>query len=121
MTLDECKSTGLLHATDGLRQLIIDNPSLPLLVFSGEDANAGGDFQYMSCFRVSAYVGEFLDCQQTVNDIHCYTDRDEFREDVENNNSDFDGSEQEFEMFIESILMEYEPFWRPCIILCVDN
>lgn len=29
--------TGLLTAADGLRQLILDNPGLPLLVFAGED------------------------------------------------------------------------------------
>ena len=57
MTLDECKPTGLLHATDELRQLIIDNPGLPLLVFAGEDANDGGDFFYMSCSRGTAQVG----------------------------------------------------------------
>lgn len=121
MTLDECKPTGLLHATDELRQLVIDHPDLPLLVFAGEDANDGGDFSYMSCSRVTAQVGEYLDCSQTVNDCRCYTDRDDFREDVEYQHSDFDGSEQEFEQFIENILMEYEPFWKPCIVLFVDN
>lgn len=121
MTLDECKPTGLLHATDELRQLIIDHPELPLLVFAGEDANDGGDFSYMSCSCVNAYVGEYLNCAQTVNDCRCYTDRDDFREDVEYQHSDFDGSEQEFEQFIERILEEYEPFWKPCIILYVNN
>lgn len=121
MTADERKSTGLLHATDELRQLIIDHPNLPLLIFAGEEANAGGDYCYMSCSYVHAYVGEYLDCSQTVNDCYCYTDRDKFQEDVEYQHSDFDGSEQEFEQFIENILMEYEPFWKPCIILCVNN
>lgn len=32
-------ATGLLTAADGLRQLILDNTGLPLLVFAGEDAN----------------------------------------------------------------------------------
>ena len=82
MTLDECKPTGLLHATDELRQLIIDHPDLPLLIFAGEDANDGGDFFYMSCSYANAYVGEYLDCAQTVNDCRCYTDRDDFEEDL---------------------------------------
>ena len=43
----EKKSTGLLHATDELRQLILENPELPLLVFAGEDCNSG-DYSYMS-------------------------------------------------------------------------
>ena len=33
--------TGLLHATDELRELILQNPELPLLVFAGEDSNNG--------------------------------------------------------------------------------
>lgn len=119
--MNECKPIGLLHATDELRQLIVNNPGLPLLVFAGEDANAGGDFSYVSCSYVHAYVGEYLDCSQTVNDCRCYTDRDEFQEALENKNSNFDGSEQEFEQFIEDLVMEYEPFWKPCIILYVNN
>lgn len=58
---------------------------------------------------------------QTVNDEYCYTDRDEFQEDLENLYSDFDGSDKEFEQFIENIMVEYEPYWKKCIILYVDN
>lgn len=113
--------TDLLHSADELRRLIIENPDLPLLVFAGENANDGGDFPYMSCSSVTARVGEFLDYPQTVNECRCYTDRDEFREDVENDNADFDGSDREFEQFVENILSKYEPFWKPCIILYVNN
>ncbi len=120
MTQEERNPSGLLNSAVELRQLILDNPGLPLLVFAGEDANMG-DYNYMSCSSIQAYVGEFLDCQQTVNSERCYTDRDEFQEDVENQHSDFDGSDQEFEQFIEDILMEYEPYWKPCIILYVNN
>jgi hypothetical protein len=116
----EKKKTGLLHSTDELRQLLIDHPDLPLLVLAGEDCNSG-DYSYMSCSRVSASIGEFLDCQQTVNDEMCYTDRDDFQEDMEYNYSDFDGSDQEFEIFIENELLKYDPYWKPCIIVYVDN
>lgn len=116
----ETRSTKLLHTTDELRKLIIENPDLPLLVFAGEDANSG-DYSYMSCGYVSASKGEFLDCVQEINDERCYTDRDDFQEDLEYNNSDFDGSDAEFEKFIENKLMEYEPYWKPCIIVYVNN
>lgn len=117
----ESRPTDLLHATDELRQLIIDNPGLPLLVFAGEDCNSG-DYSYMSCSHVSASKGEYLDCMQEVNDERCYTDRDDFQEDLEYNWADnFDGSDQEFEQFIEARLMEYEPYWKPCIIVYIDN
>lgn len=32
--------SGLLHSADELRQLIRENPTLPLLVFAGENANS---------------------------------------------------------------------------------
>ena len=41
MTEYEKESTWLLHATDELRKLILENPELPLLVFAGEDCNSG--------------------------------------------------------------------------------
>ena len=40
MTPNECKPSGLLHSADELRQLIRENPTLPLLVFAGENANS---------------------------------------------------------------------------------
>ena len=67
MTYEERRPTGLLHTADELRQLIRNNPTLPLLVFAGEEANSG-DYSYMSCSYIKAYKGEFLDCAQTVND-----------------------------------------------------
>ena len=117
----ERKASGLACPADNLRKLILDNPSLPLLVFAGEDANCGGDYSYMSCSRVNARIGEFLDCTQTVNDERVYTNRDDFQEDMENRDYEFDGSEQEVEQYIENKMLEYEPYWKPCIILYVDN
>ena len=121
MTQEERKPTGLINSTQELRQLILDNPDLPLLVFAGEDANSGGDYAMMCCSSVHAYIGEFLDCQQTVNDERCYTDRDDFKEALDNLWYEFDGSDAEFEAFIEEKLLEYEPYWKKCIILSVDN
>lgn len=56
MTNEERRPTGLLHSADELRQLIHENPTLPLLVFAGEDANTG-DYSYMSCSYIKAYKG----------------------------------------------------------------
>lgn len=121
MTQEERKPTGLLNSAGGLRQLLIDNPNLPLVVFVSKDANYGGDYNYTSYSCVSARLGEFLDCSQMVNDCRCYCDRDNFQEDLEHNYADFDGSDDEFEIFIENQVMEYEPYWKDCIILWVDK
>lgn len=113
------RRTGLLHATDELRKLILENPELPMLVFAGEECN-GGDYSYMSCTRVDAYIGEFLDCQQTVNEVWCFTDRDELEEQIEIR-SNFTGTDEEFTAYIKSRMEEYEPYWKPCIIVYIDN
>lgn len=124
MTNKERKPSGLLHSADELKQLIPENPDLPILVFAGDDANIGY-YSYMSCSYIKAYKGEFLDCAQTVNDCMCYTDRDNFEDDV----ADFlagqeqyrDLPDEEFNALVEQTVNEYSDFWKPCILLLVDN
>lgn len=120
MTNEERRPTGLLHTADELRQLIRNNPTLPLLVFAGEEANSG-DYSYMSCSYIKAYKGEFLDCAQTVNDCMCYTDRGEFEEAVADSLADGDYTDEEFDALVKKAIAEYDPYWKPCIILNVDN
>ena len=117
---EEKRPTKLLHSADDLRQLILDHPDLPLLVFASDDANSG-DYPYMSCGTVHAEVGEFLDCMQDVDDVYCFTDRDEFVEKIEDALYDFDGSEQELEIEVERRAAEYDLYWKPCIIVYVGN
>lgn len=124
MTNKERKATGLLHSADKLKQLITENPDLPIVVFAGEDANIG-DYAYMSCSYVSATKGEFLDCEQQINDCKCYTDRDDFEEDVfdilADNESCVDLSDEEFNSVVKQKITKYDEFWKPCIILLVNN
>ena len=89
MTEYEKRPTGLLKSGAGLRQMLLDYPDLPLLVFAGEDANSG-DYYYMSCCSVNANIGEFLDCEQTINDERIYEYRDDFRDDVAGLYADMD-------------------------------
>lgn len=120
MTNDERRPTGLLHSADELRQLIRENPTLPLIVFAGEEANIG-DYSYMSCSYIKAYKGEYLDCAQTVNDCMCFTDRDEFEEAIADNLADRDCTDEEFDALVKKEMAEYATYWKPCIILNVDN
>lgn len=99
--------TGLLNSTKELRQLIMEQPELPLAVVMGEYGQP-----------LKANSGELLDCRQIVNDELVYTDREQFQADVEAKyRNDFDGTEREFKDFINERLDEYEPYWKPCIIL----
>ena len=117
---EEKRPTALLHSADDLRKLIIEHPDLPLLVLASEDANSG-DYPYMSCNSVSAEVGEFLDCMQYIDDEHIFTDRYEFEDKICDTMYDYDGSDQEFEQEVERRVMEYDPYWKPCIIVYVGN
>lgn len=111
MKQEERKATGIVNSAIELRRLIIDNPDLPLVVFAGEDANSGGDYMYCSCSHVSAYVGEFLDCKQTINDEKCYCERDDFEEDLANTLDEyFEESEEDFNSRVQKELAEYEPY-----------
>lgn len=118
MTEQEKRPTGLIHTGDKLRQLLLEHPDLPLLVFATDDVNSG-DYAYMSCGSVSAEVGEFLDCMQTVDDEYCFIDRDEFEEKIADSMCDFYSSEEELDAKVERIAAEYEPYWKPCIIVYV--
>ena len=124
MTEKEKTSTKLLHSTEDLRKLIIDNPDLPLLVFAGGDANHG-DYFYMSCSCINSYIGEFLDCSQTINESICYTDRDDFEDDLADCLNDFEDfatmTDVEFDARLKQELAKYEPYWKKCIILYVNN
>lgn len=124
MTNKERKQTGLLHSADELKRLILEHQELPILVLAGDNANIG-DYGFMSCSRVRAQEGEFLDCKQKIDACKCYTDRDDFEDDV----ADFlAGEEQyrdlpddEFNSLVERTVNEYDDFWKPCILLLVDN
>ena len=117
----EKQPTGLMHSGEQLRKLLLEYPELPLVVFAKDSANSG-DYYAMSCTDISAEVGEFLDCQQEYNDCYCFTDRDEFRDEIaETVYLDQEITDEQLERETERIFAEYEPYWKPCIILTVGN
>ena len=124
MNESEKHPTFNVHAADNLKKLISENPELPIVILANEDANCG-DYAYTFCTSVHAEIGEILDCWQEQNDEICYTDRDMFREQIEDNLSmddEWDGkSDEEIEAEIDRIEAEYEPYWKKCIILTVGN
>lgn len=113
-----------VHSADALKKIISENPELPIVVLANEDANCG-DYAYTFCTLVHAEIGEILDCSQEQNDEICYTDREMFREQIEDNlsmDNEWDGkSDNEIEAEVNRIEAEYEPYWKKCIILTVGN
>ena len=111
----------LIHNTENLKKLILENPDLPLVVFAGEDANIG-DCSWMSCTSVSCEKGEVLDCNGP-NDEIIYTDRDDLQDDVEDEIYDEFGElpDEEYEKMLKEKMYKYEEYWTECIILWVNN
>ena len=117
----EKQPTGLMHSGEQLRKLLLEYPELPVIVFANDSANSG-DYACMSCMDISVEVGEFLDCQQEYNDCYCFTGRDEFRDEIaENVFFEQEITDEELERETERIFAEYEPYWKPCIIMTVGN
>ena len=119
------KKTGYLKDTTELRKLIIENPDLPLVVMAGYDA-CYSDWSWTYCSKVTAYIGEILDCEQDFNDEHIYEDREFFADDVydyyyNKRDEHFDETDQEFEDYIEKQIKKYDPYWKKCIIIYADN
>lgn len=115
----------MVKATDELRKLILEHPELPLVVLAGENA-CTYDYSSMFCTDVRAYIGEFLDCEQPFDEERAYDDRVDFEDAVREYYEDycdehFDGNEAEYEEYIEKKIAEYDPYWKKCIILYVDN
>jgi hypothetical protein len=115
------RPTGLLHQTDGLQKLILDNPKLPLLIFANEYANTG-DYSLTACSCISANIGEYLDCIAGHGD-KCYTDRDDFEEDIADILADDYPklTDEEFEKIVKEKVAQYDEYWTKCIILTVGN
>ena len=108
-------SLDVLHSTEELKKLILENPELPLLISVGEEVK-GYLASSMWCGK-----GEFLDCDQTIDEEVTYSDREMFEDDVrEYYEYQFEGSDAEFDKYIKDKLNEYEPYWKPCILVHVD-
>ena len=114
-----------LHATDELRQLIIDNPGLPLLVMAGADAYSDDYSPGLAlCNRVKASLGEVLD-NEDFDDEWVITDRDELEERIRENPDFVDEhsglSDEEFDKAVEERVKLYDDDWVDAIIVTVDN
>ena len=101
-----------------LKELILQNPTLPLLFFATDEANSV-EYQTESC-SVDCYIGEVLDYEYSDK---IYLDRDDFEEDIADTLwDDFLGKthencNDEFENYVEQEIKKYEQYWKDCIIV----
>ena len=121
---EPCK-TGLVMQSDPIRKLILEHPDLPVVFM--ENGNTG-DYSLMFCTKAHAEIGEILDCWKDINpDIKyvVYTDRDDFRETINEHIYGLTGCDDRGEEWYESEIKRieelYDPYWRKCIIITVGN
>ena len=111
--------------SDPIRKLILEHPELPIVFMANEDAN-NGDYSLMFCAVATAEIGEILDCWQDINPDVTYTDRDDFREAIDEHIYGFlnqydNHDDAWFDAEIKRIEGLYEPYWRDCILIKVGN
>ena len=112
----------LTKTSDELKQLILENPELPIVVLAGEEANIG-DYRWMFCSDISFNLYEILDCDFYDYDDTVFTDRDRLEEYIEDTLYDeyCEKSEEEYEKAIQDQLSELEPYWKKVIAIYVSN
>lgn len=116
--------TELLHTTDELRKLILENPELPIIVFAGQEACAY-NWSYCSCSTVHAYIGEYFDYDEGHFAEKCILDKTDFEDELIQEYEDSpeceNMSDDEWNEFIENKMAELDKYWKKCIVLYVDN
>lgn len=129
------KVSGILADTSELRQLILDNPELPIAVLCNEDVCAG-DYIWYYASDIRFGIGELLDCKQPVNEEQVFTDKDDFYEKLEewlyeymtDEESDYTTgvwktakpSEETFQKRLAEEKAKYESYWKKCIVIYAD-
>ena len=113
--------------TDKLKELISENPDLPIVVLVGEYANSG-DYTSTYCSDLRFYIEEILDCE--VPYMECIeTDRTSFEEQIEEwlwdnmggNDTNSTLSEELFQETLKEVKEEFEPYWKKVIAIYADN
>ena len=113
--------------TDKLKELISENPDLPIVVLATEDAVAEG-YGSTYCSDLRFYIDEILDCEVPYME-YVETDRINFEEQIEEwlwdnmggNDKDSKLTEELFQETLKEVKEEYEPYWKKVIVIIADN
>lgn len=115
---------GILFDNKELKNLILENPDLPLLVFATEEANSGEWSTELASCR--CYKGHVLDVkvEDCPRDDRVYTDEEDLENDIRdymaNEEEYISLSDEEFDRIVADKMKEFESHWVECIILTVD-
>lgn len=110
--------------TDELKRLIAEYPDYPIVVMCNGEVCADDEYRWWYAPSLSFDIGEILDCEQDIRGDRVYSDRDEFREDIEDTLASLSEYEKltdkEFDAVVDEKLAEYDPYWKKVIEIRAD-
>lgn len=115
---------GMLIDNTELKKLILENPSLPLLVFATEDANKGEfNMELASCKCEKGFVLDVTENIWLPRNDRIYTDETDLEEDIQE--ALYDSQEiledEEFDALVALKMKTLNSYWKECIIVTVDS
>lgn len=114
----------LTKSSDELKQLITENPDLPIVVLVGQYAVLD-DYGYTYCSDIHFCIDEILDCELPFGEGYVYNDRDDFEDALSDYLVDCEEyenlSNEVFNILLTEKLNEYEPCWKKVIAIKGDN
>lgn len=112
----------LTKETDELRELILENPNLPIVVLADEDAVCEY-YGWTFCSSISFHIEEILDCNFYDYDDRVFTDRERLEEKIEDDLWDeyHEKSEEEYDAAVKREVAKYEPYWKKVIAIYATN
>ena len=118
------KPLNLSKSSDELKQLITENPDLPIVVLVGQYAVLD-DYGYTYCSDIHFCIDEILDCELPFGEGYVYNDRDDFENALSDYLADCEEYEnlcyEEFNTLVTKKLSKYEPYWKKLIAIIGDN
>lgn len=111
--------------TEELKALIQEHPDYPIVVLVGSEVVADDYYGWWYAPELKYKIAEILDCEQDVDVMKVYSDRDLFKEDIgykiENSldlNKEY--TDEEFDKLVEAEFQKYEKYWKPVIAIYAD-
>ena len=115
------RTYSLAKNSDELKNLILENPDLPIVVLAGEEATSG-DYCWTYCSDISFAIDEILDCDFYDYDDTVFTDRDRLEEYIEDVFYDeYSDNDEKYEEAIKNKIAELEPYWKKVIAIYANN
>ncbi|MDE5696483.1 MAG: hypothetical protein K2I96_03580 [Lachnospiraceae bacterium] len=115
---------GIVTDNTELKKLILDNPSLPLLILVSEDANSGEwSTELASCRCEKGIVLEAAENCWLPRYDRVYTDETDLEEDIQEALEDIQEglTDEEFDRLVAIKMKTLEPYWKECIIVIVES